>query len=65
MCTFRDTQSAAAGGQPMKILDAPIHLGSLAAESEKSTEDTHKNIWLVKKGDDSSVRIAYYPIAVM
>ncbi len=41
----------------MKILDAPIHLGSLAAESEKSNEDTHKNIWLVKKGDDSSVRV--------
>ena len=38
----------------MKILDAPVHLGALAENMEK-TEDDRSNIWMVKRLDDSSV----------
>ena len=42
---------------PIKILDAPIHLGALVENMHKS-EDEH-NIWMAKRIDDSSVGINY------
>ena len=54
------------GGQekkPMKILDAPIHLGALA-ENMKKGEENHGNIWMVKRLDDSSVSF-YLPFLLV
>lgn len=41
---------------PHKVLNAPVHLGSMAANLESSVEDM-KSIWVIQR-DDNLVSVA-------
>lgn len=47
-----------ASNGPAKVLNAPVHLGSMAANLESNMEDV-KSIWMMQR-DDTLVKINFY-----
>ncbi len=54
MSFFVFSEKTGESSGPIKILDAPVHLGTLAENMHKSEDEPHK-IWMAKRVDDSSV----------
>lgn len=55
---LRATQSNSGKNGPHKVLNAPVHLGSMAANLESNMEDI-KSIWVMQR-DDNLVSIGHF-----